>query len=184
MMVNRRSVMFMPACVAGGGLFVAAALFTVLSMTPGVSTEGSSATMREIIPASQGPIDTAFAMPPAKSFVEIVARPIFASDRRATQEQEITIETMSSELDVRLIGVIVASDAPIAIVAPRGSDSFARVTVGDRYLGWTVAQIEPHRVTFRRDKAVERVELSFDLPPKRPRAAKEQAAAGTKAKKE
>ena len=76
---------------------------------------------------------------------------------------------MTSELEIRLIGVIVASGSPIAIVAPRGSKSFARLTVGDRFQGWTVAQIEPQRVTFRRDKAVERIELSYDLPPRRPK---------------
>ncbi len=168
MILNRKSAIFVPVSLAAGGFLVSAALFGVLSLPPGVSTEpAGKALVQEIMPTDEDPITSSFTMPPAKNFVEIVRRPIFASDRRPTAQQELTIETMTSELELRLIGVIVASGSPIAIVAPLGSEAFARLTVGDRFQGWTVAQIEPHRVTFRRDKAVERIELSYDLPPRR-----------------
>lgn len=166
MMSNSRSVAFVPACVAAGGFLAAAVLFGILSITPGGAREVEGAPLvQEVMPAADEHMTAAFEMPPPRAFVEIVTRPLFAPNRRPTAEQEITIETVTSELELRLVGVIVASGTPMAIIAPNGSSEFARLTVGDRFQGWTVAQIEPHRVTFRRDQAVERVELSYDLPP-------------------
>lgn len=166
MNVNNKSVAFVPACLAAGGFIVSAALFGLLSIAPGGAGEADNVPLvQEAMPRDDGSLSVGFEMPPARDFVEIVARPIFASNRRPTAEQEITIETVTSELELRLVGIIVASGTPIAIVAPRGSSDFARLTVGDRFQGWTVAQIEPHRVTFRRDKAIERLELSYDVPP-------------------
>jgi len=170
MIFNRKSAIFVPVGLTAAGALASAVLFGVLSMPPGASAELSGRTLvRESMPAEQPLIAASYTMPAAKHFLEIVTRPIFASNRRPSAREELTIETMTSELEVRLIGVIVASGSPIAIVAPRGSKSFARLTVGDRFQGWTVAQIEPQRVTFRRDQAVERIELSYDLPPRRPK---------------
>ena len=166
MNINSKSVAFVPACLAAGGFVVSAALFGLLSIAPGGPGEAEKAPLvQEAMPRDDGPLSVDFQMPPAREFVVIVMRPIFASNRRPTAEQELTIETVTSELELRLVGIIVASGTPIAIVAPRGGSDFARVTVGDRFQGWTVAQIEPHRVTFRRDNAVERLELSYDVPP-------------------
>ncbi len=170
MIFNRKSAISAPMSLALGGFLASAALFGILSLPPGAPAELSGGTLvREAMPAEEDLIASSYVMPAAKNFVEIVMRPIFAPNRRPTAQQELSIETMTSELEIRLIGVIVTSGSPIAIVAPRGSKAFARLTVGDRFQGWTVAQIEPQRVTFRRGKAVERVELSYDLPPNRPK---------------
>lgn len=167
MKINSKSVAFVPACLAAGGFIVSAALFGLLSIAPGGAAQDASVHLvREAMPSEEALLPAEFEMPPARAFVEIVMRPIFASNRRPTPEEELTIETVTSELELRLVGIIVASGTPIAIVAPRGGSEFARLTVGDRFQGWTVAQIEPHRVTFRRDRAVERLELSYDTPPK------------------
>lgn len=162
MNISRKSTAFVPACLAAGGFVVSAVLFGILNITPGGS---AGVAVQEPPPIEDSPVLAGFEMPPAKSFVEIVTRPIFSPNRRPTPEEELTIETVSSELEARLIGVIVASGVPIAIVEPRSGEEFARLTLGDRFQGWTVAQIEPDRVTFRRNQAVERLELSFDLPP-------------------
>jgi len=176
MILNRNSAIFVPVSLAAGGFLVSAALFGALSLPPGTPAELSSRTLvREAMPREEGLAGSSYVMPAAKNFVEIIMRPIFASNRRPTAQQELSIETITSELEIRLIGVIVASGSPIAIVAPRGSKAFARLTVGDRFQGWTVAQIEPQRVTFRRDNAVERIELSYDSPPSR---SKKKAQAG------
>ena len=171
MNVSRKSTAFLPACLALGGFIASAVLFGVLNITPsGARETGGTTPAQETLALADEPVQSGFKMPPARSFIEIVSRPIFSPNRRPAPEEELTIETVASELEARLIGVIVASGVPIAIIEPRGGKNFARVTVGDRFQGWTVAQIEPERVTFRRDQAVERLELSFDLPPKkRPR---------------
>lgn len=170
MIVNRKSPIFVPVSLAAGGVLASAALFVVLSLPPGASPGISGGAQAPGAVLNQEvPIASSYTMPAANNFLEIVARPLFTSNRKPTAQQELTIETMSSELDIRLIGVIVSAGIPIAIVAPRGSKSFARLTLGDRFQGWTVAQIEPQRVTFRRDKAVEWIELNYDLPPRRPK---------------
>ena len=178
MNASRKSTAFVPACLALGGFIVSAALFGVLNITPSGARETGGATpVQQAIPLAEAPVQTGFEMPPARTFIEIVSRPIFSANRRAAPEEQLTIETVASELEARLIGVIVTSGVPMAIVEPRGSTDFARLTVGDRFQGWTVSQIEADRVTFRRDQAVEQLELSFDLPPKkRPRASKKKPA--------
>ena len=173
MSVSRKSTAFLPACLALGGFIASAVLFGVLNITPSGARETEGAAPQETLALADDSVQPGFKMPPARSFIEIVSRPIFSPNRRPAPEEELTIETVASELDARLIGVIVTSGGPIAIIEPRTGKNFARLTVGDRFQGWTVAQIEPERVTFRRDQAVERLELSFDRPPKkRPRTDK------------
>lgn len=184
MKMNRKSALFVPACLAAGGFAVSTVLLVGLSISPGFSGVAGDGPVQEIVPSEQALVVADFEMPPARDFLEIVSRPIFAPDRRPTQQEEISILTVASELELRLVGVVVAAGAPMAIVAPRGSSAFARLTVGDRFQGWTVALIEPQSVTFRRDNAVERLELSYDVPSKvPPRASKEQTAAETAEKK-
>lgn len=105
------------------------------------------------------------ALPPAQAFVEIVRRPIFSPDRRPAPEGELTLETAAANLDVNLVGIIIASGEPIALIAPRGSATLQRLGQGDRYQGWTVDRIEANGVRFRRDGAVHDVEISYDRPP-------------------
>ena len=176
MTASRKSVAFLPACLALGGFIVSGLLFGLLNIAPsGARETAGRGVPQETLALADESVGPGFEMPPARSFIEIVSRPIFSPNRRPAPEEELTIETVASELEARLVGVILASGGPIAIIEPRGGQTFARLTVGDRFQGWTVAQIEPERVTFRRDQAVERLELSFDAPPKRrARAQKEQ----------
>lgn len=168
MNVSRKSTAFLPACLALGGFIASAVLFGVLNIMPsGAREAGDGTPAAQTLALGDEAVQSGFKMPPARAFIEIVSRPIFSPNRRPAPEEELTIETVASQLEARLIGVIVTSGGPIAIIEPRGSNNFARLTVGDRFQGWTVAQIEPERVTFRRDQAIERLELSFDLPPKK-----------------
>lgn len=112
----------------------------------------------------------AFAMPPAKTFIEIVRRPIFSPTRRPAPRGEITIDAGASALDLKLVGIIISSGEQIALVAPRGSSTLVRLTRGERFQGWTLELIEPQRVTFRRDEETRRIELSYDQPPPKPTA--------------
>ncbi|RMD62074.1 MAG: hypothetical protein D6826_08300 [Alphaproteobacteria bacterium] len=108
-----------------------------------------------------------FEMPPARAFVQIVQRPIFSPTRRAAPQGEMTLEPAASSLDLRLVGIIISSSEQMALVAPRSSTNLVRLSQGDRFQGWTVELIEPHRVTFRRDNVAEQIELSYDEPPRR-----------------
>jgi hypothetical protein len=160
----------LPAALSTTGVIAsvaaAAALYVALSIGPSVPA------IEDIQPAAQAPLaidDDAQAltakMPSAKEYVEIVRRPIFSPNRRPPQEGDIQLQTVAFELNLKLIGIIISSGEPIAIVSPGNSASFVRLTEGDSYQGWVVAGIEPQRVTLRRDAAVEYLELAYDQPP-------------------
>lgn len=119
----------------------------------------------EVPPLPDLPTEAEFAMPPARNFVEIVQRPLFSPTRHPAPQGEVTLETAGSELDLKLVGVIIVSGEEIALVAPRNGSTLVRLSEGDRFQGWTLATIEPHRVTFTRDNVAEQIELSYDQPP-------------------
>lgn len=160
----------LPAALSATGVVAsvgaAVVLYVVLSIGPSVPE------IEDIQPAGQAPlaIDDAEAlavkMPSAKEYVEIVRRPIFSPNRRPAQVSgDIQLQTVAFELNLKLIGIIISSGEPIAIVSPGNSASFVRLTEGDSYQGWVVAGIEPQRVTLRRDASVEYLELEYDQPP-------------------
>ena len=163
----------LPAALSATGVVAsvgaAVVLYVVLSIGPSVPE------IEDIQPAAQAPLaidDDAQAlavkMPSAKEYVEIVRRPIFSPNRRPAQVSgDIQLQTVAFELNLKLIGIIISSGEPIAIVSPGNSTSFVRLTEGDSYQGWVVAGIEPQRVTLRRDAAVEYLELEYDQPPPR-----------------
>lgn len=135
----------------------------------------------DVPPLPELPTEAEFVMPPARDFVEIVQRPLFSPTRQPAPQGEVTLETAGSELDLKLVGVIISSGEEIALVAPRNGSTLIRLSEGDRFQGWTLEAIEPHRVTFRRDDVSEHIELSYDQPPPakpqpRRRGNKEQAA--------
>jgi hypothetical protein len=161
----------LPAALSATGVVAsvgaAVALYVVLSIGPSVPE------IEDIQPAAQAPLGIdddaqalAVKMPSAKEYVEIVRRPIFSPNRRPAQVAgDIQLQTVAFELNLKLIGIIISSGEPIAIVSPGNSASFVRLTEGDSYQGWVVAGIEPQRVTLRRDAAVEYLELEYDQPP-------------------
>jgi type II secretory pathway component PulC len=106
-----------------------------------------------------------YEMPPAQRFTEIIERPIFSPSRRPAPDAPVSIETVASQLELTLIGVIISDDQQIAIVSPKNGTDFVRLGAGDSYRGWTVAAIEADRVTFRRDDVEEKVQLTYERPP-------------------
>ena len=113
------------------------------------------------------PAEAEFTMPPRQDFVEIVTRPIFSPTRRPPPDTEVSFEEVRTELEVSLVGVVIASGEEIAIVTPKNGSAFVRLNEGDRYQGWTVEQIDADGVTFRRDEVLEQISLDYDQPPVR-----------------
>jgi len=152
---------------------LALVLYTGLSIVPDPRRVDPEAAIR---PASslEPPPAPDSTMPPAKTFVEIVRRPIFSPTREPAPQGEVTIESFASELDLKLVGIIIASGKQIAIVSPRNRPTFVRLSEGDRFRGWSVERIEPHRVMFRRNDVAEFIELNYDQPPPKKPAKKQQ----------
>ncbi|MFQ5773847.1 MAG: hypothetical protein ACE5GS_04965 [Kiloniellaceae bacterium] len=164
MILRRRSRFLVPGALLAAGLGIAWLLYEDIRAGPQPPPlEGDAGVQAPPLP--ELPSEAGFTMPPAKTFVEILRRPIFSPTRRPSPQGEVTLEAAGSELDLKLVGIIISSRERIAIVAPRNSSTFVRLSQGDRFQGWTVELIEPHRVTFRRDDVAEQIELSYDQPP-------------------
>ena len=102
---------------------------------------------------------------PLAEFSAVLERPLFSPTRRPPAEGTVPEAAPEAELQVTLVGVIISSEEQIAIVRPKDASRFARLSVGDSFQGWTLASIEPKRVTFRRGDVEEHIELTFDVPP-------------------
>lgn len=115
-----------------------------------------------------------FSMPPSDTFAAIVERPIFSRSRSPLAEGEDPEPEVGPGLNATLIGTIISSDQEIALVVPKGSSKFVRLSRGDRLQGWILESIKSDRVTFTRDGVEAQIELSYDQPPPprtRPRTA-------------
>ena len=102
------------------------------------------------------------AIPEKTKFSEIVERPLFWSSRRPPYEQ--APETPSAGLDYSLFGVVISSDAPVALLKPEAGGDPIRVQVGEAISGWTVARIESDRVLMRQDGVERELNLNFAAP--------------------
>lgn len=106
--------------------------------------------------------DTAsFAMPPLRSFAEVVARPLFSSTRRPSLETSAGDARSSG---FTLVGIVIAPGEHHALIEHGQPPRLERVVEGQELEGWTVEAIAPDAVAFRR--ADQRLELKAkDTPP-------------------
>ena len=111
------------------------------------------------------PAQPNYEMAPVEDFSAILERPLFSPTRRPPAEGVITTTVSEPKLQVTLVGVIISSEEQIAIVRISDTTSFARLSVGDSFQGWTLDSIEPSRITFRRGDIEEHIELTYDVPP-------------------
>ena len=109
-----------------------------------------------------------FAMTPLGDYDATVERPLFSASRRppdaapAAAAAVVVVE----QLELVLKGVIVASGGQIAILSDTASGSTVTLGQGKQYRGWTLAEIQPERVVFRRAGQEQRFTLNYDVAPK------------------
>jgi hypothetical protein len=101
-------------------------------------------------------------IPEKAKFAEIVERPLFWSSRRPPYEQ--APETPAAGLDYSLFGVVISTDAPVALLKPEAGGEPIRVQVGEAISGWTVARIESDRVLMRQNGMERELNLNFAAP--------------------
>ena len=102
------------------------------------------------------------ATPEKAKFAEIVERPLFWSSRRPPFEQAAV--TTAPGLDYSLFGVVISTDAPVALLKPEAGGDPIRVQVGEALSGWTVARIESDRVLMRQGGMERELTLNFAAP--------------------
>lgn len=109
-----------------------------------------------------------FELPPVSEFQEVVERPLFSPTRQPPAEGAAPVAAPASELNLELIGVVLAQSEQTAIVMPQETQQALRLALGDAYQGWTLVRIEPDRAIFSRGDQEETVLLSYDRPPPTP----------------
>ncbi len=172
MIARRETRLLVPAALliacAGLGWIIVAELRAAPSWRGSDPTPSGSEPVQALRTAAE------FSMPPSETFAAIVDRPIFSRSRRPLPEGEDPELEIGPDLNAVLIGTIISSEQEIALVVPKGSSRFVRLSRGDRLQGWILESIESDRVTFTRDGVEAQIELSYDQPPPartRPRAA-------------
>ena len=126
------------------GVCVALAAFVTVQVqmeTPGLAPSGSG----EAPPLAVLPAQHSYAMAPVEDFTSILERPLFSPSRRPPAEGVVATAAPELGLQVTLVGVIISSEEQIAIVRLEDATSFARLSVGDNFQGWTLDSIEPNR---------------------------------------
>jgi type II secretion system (T2SS) protein C len=102
------------------------------------------------------------AIPEKAKFAEIAERPLFWSSRRPPFDQ--APEIPSAGLNYSLFGVVISTDAPVALLKPEAGGDPVRVQVGEAISGWTVARIESDRVVMRQGGRERELNLNFAAP--------------------
>jgi hypothetical protein len=91
---------------------------------------------------------------------EILARPLFSSDRRPSQGAADT--AVDSDLaDTRLTGIVTEPDRRLAIFAVNG-DKPLRVTEGDAVSGWRIESITPREVSLSAPRGTKTLQPKMD----------------------
>jgi hypothetical protein len=91
--------------------------------------------------------------PPAlASFDEVLARPLFAPDRRPVEVPEPAAPAgpPPTPLRARLEGVAQTGETSVAVVRDLSTNEGLRLSKGMEYQGWTVERVEPERAVLTR----------------------------------
>jgi hypothetical protein len=102
-----------------------------------------------------GPDGAGFAMPPLRSFAEVLARPLFSPTRRPTLDVQAASDAQSSGFT--LVGIVISPGEHHALIEHGQPPHLERLVEGQELDGWTVDAILPDAVALRR--ADQRLEL-------------------------
>ncbi len=144
---------------------MAAALYQQVNRPP-EQPVASGATAAADEPSADPTVSDPFVLPPIAAFAQIVQRPVFSPTRRppsdAQDEPEIADAAPSRRdpLDVVVVGII-TGPREIALLRSTSSDRLVPLAEGETLSGWTLTDIEPFRLVFRREDDERIVELEF-----------------------
>lgn len=96
-----------------------------------------------------------FVLPPVEAFSEIVDRPVFSPTRRLSSDFDPELDIVdaaparSGALDVEVVGII-TGPRKLALLRSASGGRLRPMAEGDELSGWTLVEIEPFRLVFRR----------------------------------
>ena len=107
-----------------------------------------------------------YELAPIDRFSATVERPLFVATRRPPgTEAAPTAPVVEQPLDLVLKGVIVSGRGGIAILSETSGRGTLTMAQGKQYKGWTLAEILPDRLIFRRGNQERTLALLYDRAP-------------------
>lgn len=107
-----------------------------------------------------------FILPPVAAYSEIVERPVFSPTRRLPSDYDLEPEivdvtpTRSGSLDLEVVGII-TGPRELALLRPASGGRLLPMMEGDELSGWTLVEIEPFRLVFRREGDEQMFEIEY-----------------------
>lgn len=107
-----------------------------------------------------------FVLPPLAAFAEIVERPVFSPTRRLPSDAKPESETVdavptpSGSLDLVVVGII-TGPRELALLRSASGGRLRPMAEGDELSGWTLVEIEPFRLVFRREGDEQMFEIEY-----------------------
>lgn len=118
------------------------------------------------VQAGQAPDSPTFQLPPLDDFDETLARPLFTSSRRPSEEQETEEPVPSVAPEIVLLGVIITSEYKSAIVRGGHAGAPDELVEGQGIQGWVLTTIAPDHIIL--SNGSEKQVYRIDPPPDEP----------------
>ena len=160
---RRRSQLFW---LTGVSLVLACVIYAEIRAPAVVEASPLQAKAAESLPAPKAPSWPA--IPTKSKFAEIIDRPLFSSSRRAQSAETSVAATQS--MGFSLLGIVISTDAPVALLKPDTGGAPLSARQGDEISGWRVARIEPDRVVILHDTVERELYMDFAAPAPQPPA--------------
>jgi len=131
--------------------------------TPGAATAETGTPPSSTAPARSSraaPLET----PPRRAFADVVARNLFARDRRPPPRPAPEASgpvRRADKLEARLTGVVLGGGAQRAILYDTKAETIARLDIGDRLRGWRLIAVDANSATFQAGGQSRTLSLNF-----------------------
>ncbi len=111
-----------------------------------------------------------FSLDPQETFIEIVERPLFFTDRKPKEDEpegviSPNVAVVSKKLNAKLMGVYTTAEGMTALLLD-SKGKYDRVREGDFVEGWEVRELFEDRVTFVAGNSNEELKLRKPKPKK------------------
>ena len=160
------------ACVAAAAL-----LAWQLSRSSELPPSRTAAAPPEAASGGKTGVDvSAFELPPAENFAEMIDRPVFTRSRRSpTAEEKAAVAGKAGKgpdeappAQLSLSGVLLIGNKRVALVRLDSDPKVMHLSEGQEAGGWQVERIRPDRITVRRGETASEVVLDFKRKPAAP----------------
>lgn len=95
-------------------------------------------------------------------YSEILARPIFFSNRRLPPEAVTKAQAPRTPLRLKLEGIAIATDTRVAVLRDQGNNQLLQLSVGMSHDNWLLENITTATATFRRGDDVTSISLNSE----------------------